>query len=85
MPSTGLRKIERDKIVILTGAGGDFIADVRVVPLSAMSPILAFGAKFTTRAFRFWKAHSQHTRAGHRGHRGTCPRACTQTTRYLQV
>src|SRR5713101_1413886 len=24
-------------------------------PLSAMSPILAFGARFTTKAFRFWK------------------------------
>ena len=43
-----------NKIVILTGAGGEFITDVDW-SLSAMSPIPAFGARFTTKAFRLWK------------------------------
>ena len=43
-----------NKIVILTGAGGEFITDVEW-SLSAMSPIPGFGARFTTKAFRLWK------------------------------
>src|SRR5437773_1918257 len=43
-----------NKIVILTGAGGDFIIGVDW-HLSATSPIPAFGATFTTKALRFWK------------------------------
>ena len=43
-----------NKIVILTGAGGEFITDVDWPP-SATPRILASGARFTTKAFRFWK------------------------------
>ena len=43
-----------NKIVILTGAGGEFITDVDWSS-SAMSPTPASGARFTTKAFRFWK------------------------------
>src|SRR5580700_4427326 len=43
-----------NKIVILTGAGGDFITDV-IGHLGATLGILAFGARFTTKVFRFWK------------------------------
>jgi hypothetical protein len=43
-----------NQIVILTGAGGTSLL-TSSGPLSAMSPILGFGAKFTTKAFRFWK------------------------------
>ena len=43
-----------NKIVILTGAGGEFIT-MSIGHLSAKSPILAFGARFTTKVFRFWK------------------------------
>ena len=43
-----------NKIVILTGAGGDFIIG-SIGHLSATSPIPAFGARFTTKVFRFWK------------------------------
>ena len=41
-----------NKIVILTGAGGEFIPESIFHP-SATSPILAFGARFTTKAFSF--------------------------------
>ncbi len=44
-----------NKIVILTGAGGDFVTDVDLVHLSATSLIPACGAKFMMKAFRFWK------------------------------
>ena len=43
-----------NKIVILTGAGGDFILG-SIGTLLATFPIPAFGARFTTRALRFWK------------------------------
>ena len=43
-----------NKIVILTGAGGDFIPGIDS-PLSAMWPIPVFGARLTTRAVRFLK------------------------------
>ena len=53
----GFYRISQDranKIVILTGAGGEFITDVDWPP-SATPPIPAFGAKFTMKVFRFWK------------------------------
>jgi len=40
-----------NKIVILTGAGGEFIPEIDFSSF-ATSPILAFGARFTTKAFR---------------------------------
>ena len=43
-----------NKIVIITGAGGDFILEL-ISPLSAMLPIPVFGARLTTRAVRFLK------------------------------
>ena len=43
-----------NKIVILTGAGGDSLP-VSIGPLSATSPTPACGAKFMMKAFRFWK------------------------------
>jgi enoyl-CoA hydratase/carnithine racemase len=43
-----------NKIVILTGAGGQFITDVDWSSFGE-SPIHAFGARFTTRVCRFWK------------------------------
>src|SRR5258705_11429801 len=43
-----------NKIVILTGAGGEFITDVDWSSL-ATSPIPACGAKFMMKALRFWK------------------------------
>ncbi|MGA8439460.1 MAG: hypothetical protein WB762_23970 [Candidatus Sulfotelmatobacter sp.] len=41
-----------NKIVILTGAGGELLL-MSSGPLSATSPIPGFGARFTTKAFRF--------------------------------
>jgi enoyl-CoA hydratase/carnithine racemase len=43
-----------NKIVILTGAGGDFIIGVDWSSFGD-SQIRAFGARFTTKAPRFWK------------------------------
>ena len=43
-----------NKIVILTGAGGSSLL-MSIGPLLGMLPIQAFGAKFTMKAFRFWK------------------------------
>jgi enoyl-CoA hydratase/carnithine racemase len=43
-----------NKSVILTGAGGEFTPDIDF-RLSATSPIRAFGARFTKRAFRLWR------------------------------
>ena len=43
-----------NKIVILTGAGGEFIT-MSIGHLSATPPIPASGARFTTKAFRSWK------------------------------
>jgi len=43
-----------NKIVILTGAGGDFIPEIDFPP-SATSLIPAFGTRFTTKAFSFSK------------------------------
>ena len=44
-----------NKIVILTGADGDFIIGVDWNTLLAMFPIPAFGARFTMKAVKFWK------------------------------
>jgi enoyl-CoA hydratase/carnithine racemase len=43
-----------NKIVILTGAGGDFIIDVDWSSFGE-ALIQKSGARFTTRVFRFWK------------------------------
>src|SRR5947208_16776147 len=42
-----------NKIVILTGAGGEFIPEIdfSIFHPLATSPILAFGTRFTTKAF----------------------------------
>src|SRR5580658_8406006 len=43
-----------NKIVILTGAGGQFITDVDWSSFGDVEDH-SFGARFTTRVFRFWK------------------------------
>ncbi len=54
MLSTASRRIAANKIVILTGAGGEFMPGIDL-RLSKMSPIPAFGARFMTKAFRLWR------------------------------
>src|SRR5580700_139298 len=43
-----------NKIVILTGAGGEFIPGIDFFPL-AMLPIPQSGVRLTTKGFRSWK------------------------------
>jgi enoyl-CoA hydratase/carnithine racemase len=44
-----------NKIVILTGAGGEFIPDIDFASFGNVADLPAFGARCTTKACRFWK------------------------------
>jgi len=69
-----------NKIVILTGAGGSSLL-MSSGPPSAMSPIPAFGARFTTKAFRCWKISPTYASQSSRLSKDAP--TCIQTMRYL--
>src|SRR5438309_3548886 len=84
-PVEAFYRISQDranKIVILTGAEGSLLP-MSIGPLSAMSPIPAFGARFTTKVFKCWKISPIYACRSSRLSKDVP--MCTPTTRYLPV
>ncbi len=69
-PGQRFRAGHRDGSIVWPHPAGRRGILMSIGPRSAISPILAFGVKFTPKGYR---KHSQHTRAGHRAQRGTRP------------
>jgi len=73
MPFTGSPRIERNKIVILTGAGGEFMSLESISHPSATSPIPAFGSQVHDEGVQLLENIANIRVPVHRGYRGTSP------------